>query len=174
MILRSHDKPPDVGFLKINLDASFMQLNSQGGIGLIGRDFAGTCIGVQGKYFDGGMEKGIEVEELECRAMLAAVNFGVNGNYNKVVFESGSEVVVKSINEQISYVHWMNKHFILDIKFLLGNLEVWKCISVKRDANCVADKRAKKARISKSIFTYQSAFPPDVKEWIDMDNNVPS
>ncbi|XP_026384774.1 uncharacterized protein LOC113280350 [Papaver somniferum] len=167
-------RPPDPGFLKINLDASFMHFNSQGVIGLIFRDFAGTCIGVQGKYFDGGMKKGIEAEELECRAMLASVTFASNGNYNKEVFESDSEVVVKSINEQTSYVHWINNHFILDIKYLLEKLDEWKCISVKRDANGVADKLAKKARTSKSSFTYQSVLPRDVKEWIDMDYNVNS
>ncbi|XP_026459905.1 uncharacterized protein LOC113360629 [Papaver somniferum] len=151
-----------------------MRFNSQGGIGLFVRDFARTCIGVQGEYFDGGMKKGIEVEELECRAMLAAVTFASNGNYNKTVFKSDSEVVVKSINEQTSYVHWMNKHFILDIRYLLGKLDEWKCISVKRDANGVADKLAKKVRTSKSSFTYQSVLPHDVKEWIDMDYNVNS
>ncbi|XP_026451744.1 uncharacterized protein LOC113352088 [Papaver somniferum] len=167
-------KPPETGFFKINLDASFKHLNSQGGIGLIVRDFASTCFGVQGEYFDGGMKQGIEVEELESRAMLAAVTLADMKNFNKVIFESDSEVVIKSINEKTSYVHWMNQHFILDIKYLLGRLEDWKCISVKREANGVADKQAKKARTSKSHFIFQSALPHDIKEWIDKDNHVTS
>ncbi|XP_026379656.1 uncharacterized protein LOC113274493 [Papaver somniferum] len=48
-------KPPDSGYIKINLDASFLQENIQCGIGLIIRNFAGKSIGAQGKYFDGGM-----------------------------------------------------------------------------------------------------------------------
>ncbi|RZC68420.1 hypothetical protein C5167_031698 [Papaver somniferum] len=159
-------KPPDNGFLKVNVDASFYRNNSQGGIVLIISDFAGNCIGVQGKYFDGGMREGIEVEELECRAMFAAIKFAINKNFRTVIFESDSVVVIKSINEQKSHVHWLNQHFILDIKFLLGKLEVWKCISVKKDANGVADKLAKKARTMKLNLEFHIDLPPDIKEWV--------
>ncbi|XP_026398851.1 uncharacterized protein LOC113294687 [Papaver somniferum] len=165
-------KPPESGFLKINLDASFKQLNSQGGIGLIVRDFADVCFRVQGEYFDGEMKQGIEVEELECRAMLAAVTLAVMKNFTNVIFESDSEIVIKSINEKISYVYWMNQHFILDIRYLLGRLENWKCISVKREANGVADKLDKKAIITKSHFSFHSTLPRDIKEWIDKENHV--
>ncbi|XP_026451067.1 uncharacterized protein LOC113351266 [Papaver somniferum] len=142
--------PPNDGYLKINLDASFHKLHSHGGIGLIIRNFAGVCFGFQGEYINGGMKQRIEVEELECRAMLAAVTLARAKNLNKLVFESDSEVVVKSINEHISYVHWMNKHFILDIQFLLVSIRHWKCNSVRRDANGVADKLAKRARVTKT------------------------
>ncbi|XP_026410157.1 uncharacterized protein LOC113305309 [Papaver somniferum] len=71
-------KPPDNGYLKINFDASFVEQNFQGGIGLILRDFAGTCFGVQGQYFNGGMKEGIEVEELECEAMKAVVSLAIS------------------------------------------------------------------------------------------------
>ncbi|XP_026397062.1 uncharacterized protein LOC113291782 [Papaver somniferum] len=43
MVLRR--KPPDCGYIKINLDASFLQENFQGGIRLIARNFAGKSIG---------------------------------------------------------------------------------------------------------------------------------
>ncbi|XP_026384415.1 uncharacterized protein LOC113279999 [Papaver somniferum] len=143
----------------------------QGGIGLIVRDFTGNCIGVQGAYFDGGMTKGIEVE-LECEAMLAAVTYAVVKGFSKVVFESDSQVLIKSINEQNYYVHWMNCSIVLDIKFLLSKLAQWNCVSVKRSANGVADKLAKKARILRSNFEFQSALPLEIQEWVDEDNNV--
>ncbi|XP_026398493.1 uncharacterized protein LOC113294316 [Papaver somniferum] len=154
------------------MDASFHQFNSQGGIGLITRDFAGNCIGVQGEYFDGGMWQGIELEELECMAMLAAVKFAINKNVRNAIFESDSEVVIKSIHEQTSHVYWLNQQLILDVKFLLGKFEVWKCISVKRDADGVADKLAKKARTMKLNFEFYTDLPYDIKEWVNRENNV--
>ncbi|XP_026397067.1 uncharacterized protein LOC113291789 [Papaver somniferum] len=72
-------KPPDCGYIKINLDASFLQENFQGGIRLIARNFAGKSIGAQGKYFDGGIIA-VEVEELECRAMKEAASWDISKN----------------------------------------------------------------------------------------------
>ncbi|XP_026419900.1 uncharacterized protein LOC113315872 [Papaver somniferum] len=120
--------PPVNDYFKINFDASFMEHNLQGGIGLIVRNFAGICIGVQGDYFDGGITLGIEVEELEWKAMLVAVNYAVERGFNKVVFESDSQVLIKSINEQTFYVHWMNQSLVLDIKFLLSKLAQCSCV----------------------------------------------
>ncbi|XP_026458763.1 uncharacterized protein LOC113359322 [Papaver somniferum] len=128
-------KPPENDFLKINFNASFVQVSLHGGIGLIVRDFAGDCIKVQGKYLDGGMRAGIEVEELECKSMLEVVKFAVTKMFREIVFESDSEVLIKSISEQTSYVHWMNQYIVLDIKYFLSKLNKWQCVFVKRDAN---------------------------------------
>lgn len=50
----------------------------QGGIRMVVRDFASTFFGAPGKYFSGGMNEEIEVEELECKAMKAAVSLEVS------------------------------------------------------------------------------------------------
>ncbi|XP_026418144.1 uncharacterized protein LOC113313566 [Papaver somniferum] len=94
--------------------------------------FAGTCIGVKGFYLDGGMKDGIEVEELKCKVLKEVVNFAVKMKLKKVIFESDSEVLIKSINEPDYFVHWMNQTLILDIKFMLSSLEYWRCVMLGR------------------------------------------
>ncbi|XP_026410805.1 uncharacterized protein LOC113306033 [Papaver somniferum] len=167
-------KPPDSGYIKINLDASFLKENLQGGIGLILRNFAGKSIGAQGKYFDGGMIAGLEVEELECRAMQEAASWAVSKNFSRVVFELDSEVLIKSINEQSHHVHWRNQSLVLDIKFLLSKISFWKCVSVKREVNSVADKLAKKTIILKGNFEYLNDVPREIQTWVDQDYHVNS
>ncbi|XP_026377582.1 uncharacterized protein LOC113271874 [Papaver somniferum] len=159
--------PPDNDCLKFNIDASFKKETLQGGVGLIVRDFVGTCIGVKGIYIDGGMKDGIEVEELECKALKDAVNLAVKMKLKKVIFESDGETLIKSINEPDSYVHWMNQTLILDIKFLLSSLEYWRCVSVRRKANCNADKLAKRARVMRASFSHGSDLPHEIQVWID-------
>ncbi|XP_026429833.1 uncharacterized protein LOC113326296 [Papaver somniferum] len=141
-------KPPDDDFVKFNFNASFKHDTLQGGIGLIVRNCAGNCLGVQGKFFNGGMKRGVEVEELKCKAMIAAANLAIAKDFNNIIFESDCEALIKSINELISYVHWMNQSLVLDIRFLLSKISRWKCISIKREANGLADKLAKMARLS--------------------------
>ncbi|XP_026459446.1 uncharacterized protein LOC113360116 [Papaver somniferum] len=165
-------KPPEYGHLKINFDASFFKENLQGGIGLIIRDFAGTSLGVQGQYIDGEVKQGIEVEELECRAMMKAVSLAISKNFSNVTFESDSEVLVKSINGLDCCVHWMNQNLILDIRFMLNKISNWKCVSVKRDSNSVVDKISKKARITRSDFVYWDSYPSDIQDWIIHEANV--
>ena len=45
-----------------NFDASFKSDSLQGGIGLIVRNCAGSCIWVQGQCFNGGMKIGVVAE----------------------------------------------------------------------------------------------------------------
>ncbi|XP_026436221.1 uncharacterized protein LOC113334099 [Papaver somniferum] len=164
--------PPDYEFLKCNIDASFKNETLQGGLGLIIRDFAGTSIAVQGIHINEGMRVGIEVEELKCKAMKEVVALEIKLKMKKVIFESDSEVLVKSINGPGYFVHWLNQSFILDIKFMLSFIESWRCISVRRDANSVADKIAKRARVMGVCFNFKTDLPLEIQEWIDQDKPV--
>ncbi|XP_026384293.1 uncharacterized protein LOC113279856 [Papaver somniferum] len=92
-------KPPENGSVKFNFDASFKHDTLHGGIGLIVRNCAGYCLGVQGQFFNGGMREGVEVEELECKAMKAAATLAVAKDFNNVIFESDCEALIKFINE---------------------------------------------------------------------------
>ncbi|XP_026399135.1 uncharacterized protein LOC113294986 [Papaver somniferum] len=163
---------PDFGRLKINIDVSFVKETFQGGIGPIIRDFEGTCLGVQGEYFNGGMEQGIKVEELESRAMKKVVTLAISRNLTNVTFESDSEMLVKSINGFDFCIHWMNQGLILDIRFMLNKISNWKCVSVKREPNSVANKIAKKARITKSNFGFLGSYPLDIQDWVTHDAHV--
>ncbi|XP_026399279.1 uncharacterized protein LOC113295145 [Papaver somniferum] len=166
-------KPPDFGYLKINIDASFFKESLQGGTRLIIRNFAGHCHGVQGQYFNVGMMQGIEVE-LECKALTASVSLAVTRSLTHVVFEYDNEVLIKSINEQVPCVHWMNQGLVLNIKFLLNKIRHWKCNSVRRTSNTVADKIAKKARSTKLSFEFFNEYPSGIQGWITQDYDVSS
>ncbi|XP_026458771.1 uncharacterized protein LOC113359332 [Papaver somniferum] len=164
--------PPDYEFLKCNTDASFKKETLQGGLGLIIKDFADTNIAVQDIHINGGMRDGTEVEEPECKAMKEVVALAVKLKLKKVILESDSEVLVKSINGPDYFVHWLYQSLILDIEFMLRSIESWRCISVRRDANSVANKIAKRARIMGVCFNFRIDLPLEIQEWIDQDKPV--
>ncbi|XP_026449972.1 uncharacterized protein LOC113350104 [Papaver somniferum] len=138
-------EPPVRDCYKINIDASFVKETLEGGVGLIMRDFAGDCKGAKGKRFYGGLIEYHEVKQLKCLAMNDAVCWAVSKGLASVVFESDNEALVKSINEQTSYVHWRTYGLILDIKLILESHAGWSFSLIRRFKNGVADFLEKKA-----------------------------
>lgn len=134
--------------MKINIDASFKKETNKAAIGLIVRNFAVECSGVKGKPVETKRIVDHEVEQLECIAMKAAVEWAISLELERVIFKSYNELVIKSIKDNTPCVHWINQSYILDIKSFFHNNPQWFCYSVLRNENSAADGIAKKAKSS--------------------------
>ncbi|XP_026443767.1 uncharacterized protein LOC113343883 [Papaver somniferum] len=61
--------PPNSDVLKLNIDASFDHTSTCVGVGLIIRNSTGTCEGIRGRFFNGG----VDPEHAECLAFQEAI-----------------------------------------------------------------------------------------------------
>ncbi|XP_026383236.1 uncharacterized protein LOC113278683 [Papaver somniferum] len=151
--------PPEEGFIKINIDASYMFDTRKGSIGLITRDFAGKAVGVKGWNFEEEVEAEVGPEHFECKALVKAVEWMEDDGYNKVIFEMDCENVVNSICRDDSVVYWFNQHLILSVKNKFFSKNNWFCKTVNSLGNSVAHALARKARVDVQDFSFHLNYP---------------
>ncbi|XP_026459958.1 uncharacterized protein LOC113360696 [Papaver somniferum] len=161
--------PPDTGYIKVNIDASYVYETKKGSIGLIVRDHATHALAVKGFSLEEEIEAEVGAEHFECKALIKAVEWIEEYGFNKVIIETDCENLVKSIHLEDPQVHWINHH-LFSVKNKFSIHEFWFCKLVNRLSNSVAHELASKARLEASSFSFVSNFPPDIVKWIEDDN----
>ncbi|XP_026434551.1 uncharacterized protein LOC113332094 [Papaver somniferum] len=161
--------PLEEGFIKINIDASYIFDTRKGSIGLITRDFAGKALGVQGWNLEEKVEAEVGPEHFECKALVKAVEWMKDFGFNKVIFEMDCENVVNSICRDDPLVCWFNHHLILSVKNKFLSKSLWFCKSFHRQDNSVAHALARKAKIDNQNFSFYANYPPDIIRWVEED-----
>ncbi|XP_026410067.1 uncharacterized protein LOC113305194 [Papaver somniferum] len=159
--------PPDTGYIKVNIDASYVYETRKGSIGLIVRDHAWHALAVKGFNLEEEIESEVGAEHFECKALIKAVEWIEEYGFNKVIIETDCENLVNSIHMEDPQVQWINHHLFLSIKNKFSIHEFWFCKLVNRLSNSVAHELARKARLEASSFSFVSNFPPDIVKWIE-------
>ncbi|XP_026420212.1 uncharacterized protein LOC113316207 [Papaver somniferum] len=161
--------PPEAGFIKVNIDASYIYETRRGSIGKIVRNCAGQTLAVQGFNLEEELEAEVSAEHFECKALMKAVEWIEENGFNKVIIETDCENLVNSIHSNEPQVHWFNHHLILSVKKKFLDNEFWFYKLVNRLSNGVAHELAKKARLDANSFFYDSIYLPDIVKWIEDD-----
>ncbi|XP_026416981.1 uncharacterized protein LOC113312443 [Papaver somniferum] len=162
-----HWSPPVTDELKLNFDTSFDHETSYVGMSLILRNSTGSCEGIRGRNFHGG----IDPEHAECLAFKEAILWESEIGLQKVNFEGDCLNVVNSVEYAKSSVHWMNEGLVNEIRQLLSKLSCCKVNYVKRQTNNVAHVIAHKARTGRHSFEYHCNIPDIFIEEIRKDQS---
>ncbi|XP_073368000.1 uncharacterized protein [Aegilops tauschii subsp. strangulata] len=83
-------QPPKDPFIKINVDASFLEETHQGGTGLGVRNHEGTLIRAQALWY----ESGLSAMVMEAYAVRDGVQLAYELGYRKVIIETDAKLVV--------------------------------------------------------------------------------
>jgi ribonuclease HI len=86
---------PVQNFYKINVDASFREMEMQGATGFVVRDHLGQLIVAQALWY----AHAASLMAMEAWALRDGVRFVLEKGYNQVAFESDAQEVIKLVNE---------------------------------------------------------------------------
>ncbi|XP_026396106.1 uncharacterized protein LOC113290737 [Papaver somniferum] len=159
--------PPEYGYVKCNITASYMPDTKRGSLGLIVSDCAGFTLGVKGINLEEKVDEEYGAEYFECKALEMAVEWTESLKYNKVIFKIDCENVFLSLQRNESQVHWFNQNTIIYLKNKFTSNKLWFCKLVNRLGNNVAHNLTKKARTTATNFCYLSDYPPNIVKWME-------
>ena len=127
-------RKPDLGTLKLNVDAAMSLGASSFSIGLVLRDHSGAF--VSGKTISKGMVT--SVFEAEALAVLEGLNWLLTGNHDSVIIESDSLLIVQALQSPPDD-NLLEVGFILDAcRSILVSRPGYSISFVKRQANKAA------------------------------------
>ncbi|XP_026435095.1 uncharacterized protein LOC113332802 [Papaver somniferum] len=147
--------PPQLGVLKINMDATFDYFTKTISIGLLIRDSTGYCHGARCRFFNGG----IDVEEAECLAMKEAIPWAKQCIDSEVILESDNLNVINSIKHANTSVHWRNQGIVDEIRHMLSYVTCFILNHVRRSTNKAVHVIAKTARLNRLSLDYHINIP---------------
>ncbi|XP_026399242.1 uncharacterized protein LOC113295103 [Papaver somniferum] len=151
----SWKKPPE-NWLKLNIDASVKNKNSNAEFALIFRDYTGKFVGTMAYS-----AVSRDINQVEALVLLKALNWIKNLGFKQVIIEGDNEAVVNCCNRDISSFKWEDQQILLECKSLLSKLESCVVSFQRRLCNQAADKLAKFARTSIHCQTWWNE-PPNI------------
>ncbi|WOL13566.1 hypothetical protein Cni_G22336 [Canna indica] len=158
--------PPDLGFLKINCDASLD--DNVGGTDFVIRNNSGDCLVVSGASAPAS-----NILHLEATAVKNALMFAFDQALPNFVVESDSKILIDVINNTTP-VPWSISSTIDDILYLKNFYNVVNFVFSFRKKNKAAHWVANHAKISRDSFVWHSSRPPDLESILYFDLFAPS
>ncbi|KAM1035501.1 hypothetical protein ACFX2I_038642 [Malus domestica] len=129
-----HWSPPCVGFIKINVDASWLRSGASGFVGVVARDDAGMFVAANRMRVTAS-----SVAVAEALAVLHGCEFGRNMGWNFVIVESDSQESISCIRDLDTMGSWEAFPILARCKRLGESFNDCRWSWVPRSANMAAD-----------------------------------
>ncbi|XP_026417019.1 uncharacterized protein LOC113312484 [Papaver somniferum] len=159
-----HWSPPPPDSLKINVDASFHKPFHVAGIVMLTRNSTGSY--VAGK---GVLRRVNHVHLDESWALLEAMHWAIQNNWNKVIFESDCKNVVLPVNEGL-LPYWQSSPLLNKCVKMCNSHNSWFCVYVPRVCNKAVDCLAKS--VLRSYNPGEWWFVPSTTLYVKLANDV--
>ncbi|KAL3813976.1 hypothetical protein ACJIZ3_015244 [Penstemon smallii] len=134
-------RPPDPQVIKLNFDASVNNVDGCCGIGVIARSNSGECVGWQSIC----IKQPLDPTAAEAKGALMAVEFALARNWNKVILEGDSSVVISAIRSELASRADYGS-IIDDIREFASSFGLFQVRHIRREGNSVAHEIAKLSR----------------------------
>jgi hypothetical protein len=159
-------KPPPGGWLKTNVDASFVAETGVAAVGAVIRDHHGKTIVAAGKV----LTHCRNTEEAEAIALTEGARLAASWIRSLMIFESDCKQIVDEVTHaEGSLSCWRST--IHDSISLASTQPNWKCTFAKRSQNHVAHEVAAYVRKYGVDSIWNNSFPFNVHSAMDSDCN---
>lgn len=148
-------KPPEQGWVKVNVDGAMSKSGRGGGGGVVFRDAAGAFRGAVSNFFP-EISKAETAELLACRR---AVQLAIQRDIQKLHIETDCQVVAGMLNDQERNLSSAGQ-VVEEVKAMLKTRREFKLTWVRRSANGAAHLLAKLGVSSRASAAWDSV-PPD-------------
>ncbi|RYR27984.1 hypothetical protein Ahy_B01g052067 [Arachis hypogaea] len=156
--------PPVEGFIKINVDGSFLTSSNNATCGGVMRDSLGRFI----KCFSCNLGS-CSIMHAELWTIVKGLHLAVINSYNHVVIESDSMMAIQFIKEGMPKHHPCYS-LVEEIQIIIRRLNQVNWSHTLREANCVADFLAKMGHdLSFGLHTFESP-PRGISTMLYCDN----
>jgi ribonuclease HI len=157
-------KPPDQGWLKVNVDGSYIAETGQASIGVVIRDHTGQAVLAAGKNF----QNCCDAQESEALAAKEGARLAAQWCNKPVIFESDCTTITHAIQSKEQHLSQL-KSILHDFNLYASNLIQWSCMYAKRNQNNVAHVIARYTMSTGLDFCWNRNFSDCVEEAIATD-----
>ncbi|GLT59333.1 hypothetical protein SLA2020_321580 [Shorea laevis] len=161
-------RPPDAGFVKINMDGAICAQRELYGLGAVARDSSGEVIAAM--MFKGYGQ--ISAEESEACSLRKALKWARDLMFYKVVVETDCASIVTAINGDYLSLNSNLGCILLDCKQLMAPFTICRLQHVRRSGNFVAHELARKALQAEDDFTWVDRAPEFIAHLVTGDREV--
>jgi ribonuclease HI len=157
---------PPKGWIKVNVDGSFMQETENGSTGVVIRDHMGHTIMASGSI----LPRCSNAEEAEALTLLEGCRLAKNWTRQPIIFESDCMTLVKAIQQKNDSRSRLRSIF-SDFFHCSSDLPGWECVFVKRQQNNAAHACAEYVRRIGSGTLWNNMFPDQISRALNYDCN---
>jgi ribonuclease HI len=163
-----HWEPPLDGWVKLNVDGSYLELTGEAGVGVVARDRSRTVIFTAWKY----LEKCGSAAEAEAIACVEGLHWANHWGLSQVIVESDCARVISSLKNLLADRSEIGQ-IVGEARSLTQLMNEWKCSQVKRECNQVANVLASLARRCKHSAAWPGQVPACALPFLHADCNLP-
>ena len=156
-------RPPPTGLLKVNFDGASFAEDNKAGLGIIIRNNVGLVMAAMTQQ----IPLPASVEMVEVLAARRALWFAMELEFDRLIVEGDSEVIINSIKEG-NMSHSAFGHILQDIISLCSLFNYVSFQHVKRQGNGVAHRLARRA-ITNPLDVWMESVPPDTTDVYNFD-----
>ena len=149
--------PPPVSWVKVNFDGALFKESDSAGLGVIIRNDLGQVMAASAQT----IPLPTSVETVEVLAARNAICLARELQFNKIIIEGDSEVVIKTLNRS-SASSTSFGHLIRDIKCAAAAFSEIKFCHTRRQGNKVAHAIARSACNFSPFIVWMEDVPPDI------------
>ena len=160
-------KTPEQGFYKVNYDGAIFSQQDKAGIGIVIRDEEGAIRASMSQQWP----LPTIVVQVKALAARKAVEFALELDITKVIFEGDSESICRELQDPGPSLA-LHGHLIQDVKLLSNFFHSVIFSHVRREGNTVAHALARSV-ISRPILTvWMEDVPPDIRHLVQADSSL--
>ncbi|XP_026436196.1 uncharacterized protein LOC113334329 [Papaver somniferum] len=164
-IVPNHWKKPPVNWLKLNIDASVKDKNSNAGFSLIFRDHTGKFLGAMAYS-----AVARDIHQAENLVRLQALRWIKDLGFKQVIIEGDNQAVINCCKGTVKGIKWEDQNILLECRSLFHSLELCEVSFQTRLCNHVADKLAKFARSSVHFQIWWDDPPNIISQALEQDS----
>ncbi|KAB2619858.1 hypothetical protein D8674_037424 [Pyrus ussuriensis x Pyrus communis] len=162
-------RKPEKGWLKCNFDGAWDEHGAVGGVGIVLRDGVGEFVAAAALKVE-GISSAFLAETIVAREVALFVQ---QWRLQKVILKGDALLVIATIQNDLDVNHGPLGHVLSDIHMLLQPFQQWKAHFVRRDANNVAHRLARRGlTLEQSVSWFEE--PPDVIFYLLLKDNLNS
>lgn len=156
-------KPPSLGFIKINVDATVFRSSDQFSVGLVGRDHVGAVLFAEGRIMQGAFSS----KTAELFALREGLSMAIRMGWENVVVESDSVQAIKEVSDPSLFSP--DNPVAEQILSLGSSFVVVEFHHCNRKANQVAHELARVCFRNGSHLLFLFAVPLCISKYVMMD-----
>jgi ribonuclease HI len=158
--------PPPIGWLKTNVDGSFVPETGAAAVGAVIRDHNGETLVAAGKV----LKHCRNAEDAEATALAVGAKLAANWTRSNMIFESDSKSIVSEINSKEGSMSSC-RSTLHDFISFANSQQTWECVFARRAQNSAAHEVAALVRKSGVDHVWNSNFPETVTKALAFDCN---
>ncbi|GKV48920.1 hypothetical protein SLEP1_g55702 [Rubroshorea leprosula] len=160
--------PPDLGFIKLNVDGATSVQSAAFGMGALARNDSGEVLATMACKGQGAAEP----EVVEACSLQSSLHWAQSLAFGRIIVESDCATIVSAITSETFNMNSSLGLILLDCKALLASFKSCRLQHVRRTANAVAHELARRALTTEANEFWVDDIPFPIEHIVTGDQSL--